>query len=285
MSVTSRSSSASSASGSFASVQRARFLLRFLAGELDEEPHARERRPDFVRNGGQERALIRELLLDARRHLVHDASHHAKLGAVPPRQLHAALEAPLADVLGDARQLGERPDEAPRDRAGRRPEHSHGDQHRQKNPRTMVVLLANANGADTLAVLLDRGRQPVLAFAADGEERRFVRIRHADAEVEVSAELRGERVAPRGVVPRVGELFGHENARAVVGPARHARPRRRDEHDDRRHQDRDAKPEKYLAMKPAAEINPQRIHGPLATTVPPAFVGVRAPHVPSFTRT
>ena len=93
-----------------------------LPADLDQQPDARQRRAQLVRDRSQELALLGQLALQPRRHVVERRRQHRRLVEPEARRCHARLEIAGSQLLRRARQLVERLRDPPRDPPGRRPQ-------------------------------------------------------------------------------------------------------------------------------------------------------------------
>ena len=102
-------------------VERGRGDAR-LARDLDQQADPRERRPQLVRHGRQQLALLGQLLLQPDRHVVEGRRQHRDLADAAVSQRRARGEVALPQLLRHPRQLVDRPRDATRDPPRRDPQ-------------------------------------------------------------------------------------------------------------------------------------------------------------------
>ncbi len=194
--------------------------LAAVARDLGEEADAGEGGAQLVRDGGEELALVVELLLDAGGHVVHGLCDDADLAVLVAAELDAAVEAAAAEIAGDARELVQGAREAPGDAAGRGPQDDAGDEEGEAAP-----ARAGAVGIEADADLARGGRGRggrdaggeggVGARTGEGRDGGAGRVAQLDLHVEVALDGAGEGGALVGAIPHALELAGHEGVGAL----------------------------------------------------------------------
>ena len=103
-----------------------------LAGDVQQHPDAGQRRAQLVRDRGQQLALILQLALDARGHVVDRPAQDGDLVDAPGGAGGPGRQVAPADLLGHLDQLAQRAGHAAGDLSRQHPERQHREQEQQQ---------------------------------------------------------------------------------------------------------------------------------------------------------